>query len=98
VKTFSVRVSSKEEIRNVRGLVENKYMGAVIKQFNPYAIKRDSVNQNDPPSADIIELHTQIHEYWRWYGVKPEVRRLYELWVEIEAEDKAKPQWPRRYR
>lgn len=48
------------------------------------------------PALDIMTLHKQLHDTWRWYGIKPELRRLYELWAEIEAEDKAKLKQPRR--
>ncbi|MEW6736952.1 MAG: hypothetical protein AB1489_37030 [Acidobacteriota bacterium] len=52
------------------------------------ALKPLVLQTGDP--SEVMELHEQLHERWRWYGIKPELRRLYELWEEIEVEDKQK--------
>jgi hypothetical protein len=56
----------------------------------------EKTKDNGIPASDMLMLHKQLHDNWRWYGIKPELRRLYELWAEIEAEDKAKSTRSRR--
>lgn len=40
------------------------------------------------PLREVVDQHEAAHQRWRYFGYPPAQVRLYELWSEIEAEDK----------
>lgn len=66
-------------------------MRASVLKFNRFITEpKPRAEVVDQVLLDEISFHDRVHEEWRWYGIKPELRRLYELWEEIAEEDRVR--------